>query len=182
MFSERKIHGVWLFEPKVISDDRGTFYEVFRQSEVSNILGAPFEVVQVNQSTSKKGVVRGIHVTAGDKGQAKYVSCVNGAVLDIVVDLRVDSDSFGTWDSEVLSAKNRKIMIIPKGIGHAFISLEDQSTVNYLCSAEFDLTLDQTFNIFDPLFSIDLEKIKLQYKLEELLLSDKDLRAKFISD
>jgi dTDP-4-dehydrorhamnose 3,5-epimerase len=180
VFSEKNVSGVWLFEPRLFLDSRGSFYEAFKQSAVLNETGIAFDVLQVNQSTSKKGVIRGVHVTAGATGQAKYVSCVNGAVLDIVVDLRLGSRDFGKWDCEVLTAENKKVMIIPRGIGHAFISLEDDSTVNYLCSAEFDPVLDETYNIFDPLFAINLERIRNQYSITEFILSEKDLNAKFI--
>lgn len=180
MYSEKKIEGVWLFEPRLFTDERGTFHEVFRYSAIAKLLGSNFDVQQVNQSTSKKGVVRGIHVTEGSAGQAKYVSCVNGAILDIVVDLRVGTPSFGTWDYEILSAQNKKVMVIPIGVGHAFVALEDGSTVNYLCSSEFNPELDKTYNIFDPTFGIDLTRIQAEYSIDKFLLSEKDSNAPFL--
>lgn len=134
---ELSIPGAWEFTPRLLGDSRGVFYESFKASEFEKTVGRPFELLQVNISTSAAGVLRGIHYTENPPGQAKYVTCVRGAFLDVVVDLRRDSPTFGKWDAVVIDDVERKSVFLTEGLGHALLSLEDDSTVNYLCSLEY---------------------------------------------
>lgn len=176
-YTALKIPGVWVVEPAVHPDNRGTFHEVFKFSQISKELGFDFEVRQVNQSESQKSVIRGIHWTEGNPGQAKYVSCPNGALWDVVVDLRPESPTFGTWDAVLLSAENRKSLLISQGIGHAFLSLQNGTIANYLCSSEFDPVADRSLNPLDPDLAIDFKDVASQYGIDEFIISVKDQQA-----
>ncbi len=168
------ISGTWVFDPTVYSDSRGEFSEVFKSSAVNSLIGKTFEVKQSNQSLSAKGVIRGIHWTNGDIGQAKFVSCSAGAFWDVVVDLRPDSKTFGQWDSVLVSSENHKSVLIMEGIGHAFLSLSDNTVANYLCTAEYNPSLDRTLNPLDKNLAIDFKKIAFEHGIEDFILSDKD--------
>jgi len=176
-----KIPGVWVFEPTVHPDNRGTFHEVFRRSQISQNLGFEFEVLQVNQSESQKGVIRGIHWTEGNPGQAKYVSCPKGALWDVVVDLRKESPTFGTWDAVLLSAENSRCLLISQGIGHAFLSLQNGTVAKYLCSSEFDPTADRSINPLDEVLAIDFRTVADQHNIDEFIISAKDEQAQSFS-
>jgi dTDP-4-dehydrorhamnose 3,5-epimerase len=173
-FSKTAIEGVWIHTPLRFPDPRGTFEEQFRSSIISDEIGRDFEVLQVNQSLSNRGVVRGIHWTEGDRGQAKYVSCVKGSIWDVYVDLRKDSQTFGKWGAELLSLKNAKSVLISEGIGHAFLALEEETVVNYLCTSEYDPAVDRTINPLDGYLAIPFLQIASEYGISELNLSDKD--------
>jgi dTDP-4-dehydrorhamnose 3,5-epimerase len=157
-FTPLKIEGVWLHTPMVWPDERGAFHEVFKLSNISEQLGREFEVKQVNQSQSLAGVIRGIHWTESSEGQAKYVSCPKGALWDVVVDLRPDSPTYGHWEARTLSEENGHSLLISEGIGHAFLSLEDGTVANYLCTTEFNPAADKTISPLDPVLSISFLK------------------------
>ena len=173
-FIETDISGVWIHNPELLKDERGFFLEQFKASVVMSSLGRGFNVLQVNQSVSTKGVVRGIHWTASASGQAKYLSCVQGSIWDVFLDLRGDSATFGSWGAELISSENRKSLLISEGIGHAFLSLEDHTVVNYLCTSEFDPSADRTINPLDPDLAIPFIQVAGEYGITELVLSDKD--------
>ena len=111
-FQSLSIEGVWLFTPEIHEDSRGRFLESFRLDEIASQLGRDFTVKQVNQSTSNKGVIRGIHSSKTPPGQAKYITCPAGAIWDVVVDLRPSSQTFGKWEAIELSAENAKALLI----------------------------------------------------------------------
>jgi dTDP-4-dehydrorhamnose 3,5-epimerase len=123
---------------------------VFKLPQLSETLGFGFEVKQVNQSVSKAGVIRGIHWADVPPGQAKYVYCPKGSIWDVVVDLRTGSPTFGQFDGEVISADNGKCVLIREGLGHVFLSLEDHTVVNYLCSEPFNQNTEHGINPLDP--------------------------------
>ena len=129
--------GAWAFAPRIYSDDRGSFAELFRAGEFSGDIGHRLDVAQVNCSVSRRGVIRGIHFADVPPGQAKYVTCVSGEVLDVVVDLRTGSPSFGRWEAVTLDAEARRAVYVAEGLGHAFMALNDQATVVYLCSTPY---------------------------------------------
>lgn len=131
------VAGAWRVEPVLHGDDRGVFLEGFRADHLLAATGRTFPVAQVNTSVSKAGVVRGVHFADVPPSQAKYVTCVRGAVLDVVVDLRVGSPTFGAWDSVLLDDTSRHAVVVSEGLGHAFMSLEDGSTVTYLCTTPY---------------------------------------------
>ena len=173
-FTPMSIAGAWVYDPKVWTDERGTFHEVFKLSAISEQLGRGFEVKQVNQSLSRKGVIRGIHWTNSVYGQAKYVSCIQGSIWDVVVDLRPESPTFGNWDAIVLSYENRRSILISEGIGHGFLSLSEGAVANYLCSSEFNPADDRTINPLSKKLGISFEEIASAHEIESFLLSDKD--------
>src|SRR5450631_1601773 len=118
------IDGAWIFTPRILSDSRGSFLEWFRAGELTASLGYQPEVAQANCSVSRRGVIRGIHFADVPPGQAKYVTCVNGAILDVVVDLRVGSPGFGRWTAVRLDDENRRAVFVAEGLGHAFMAIE----------------------------------------------------------
>lgn len=136
-FRELSIAGAWEVTPRLHGDDRGVFLEVFKEQTFREAVGHPFDLKQANSSVSAAGVVRGIHFAQVPPSQAKYVSCPRGAVLDVVVDIRVGSPTFGQWDSVLLDDVDRRSIYLSAGLGHAFCSLEDGSTVVYLCSEPY---------------------------------------------
>jgi dTDP-4-dehydrorhamnose 3,5-epimerase len=158
-FTPLKIEGSWVFTPKKFPDERGSFHEVFKLPLLSETLGFGFEVKQVNQSVSKAGVIRGIHWANVPPGQAKYVFCSKGAIWDVVVDVRVGSPTFGQFDGDVVSAENGKCVLIREGLGHLFLSLEDDSVVNYLCSEPFSPTTEHGINPLDSDLSIPFDSM-----------------------
>ena len=136
-FRELTVPGAWEITPKQHGDPRGVFLEVFQGGPLSEAIGHRFDLAQANCSVSAAGVLRGIHFSDVPPGQAKYVTCAKGAVLDVVVDVRVGSPTFGQWDTVLLDDLDRRAIYLGEGLGHAFMSLEDDSTVLYLCSAGY---------------------------------------------
>ncbi|MET9731127.1 dTDP-4-dehydrorhamnose 3,5-epimerase [Streptomyces sp. NPDC006458] len=131
------IEGAWILEPKVFPDDRGSFHEWFRGTDFGEATGHEMSLAQANCSVSRRGVLRGVHFADTPPGQAKYVTCVRGAVLDVVVDLRVGSPSFGRWEAARLDEDTRHALYLSEGLGHAFMALTDDATVIYLCSTGY---------------------------------------------
>ncbi len=145
------VPGAWEFTPTIHGDDRGFFLEWFRADVFADAVGAPMPtLMQANHSMSARGVVRGIHLTLLPPGQAKYVYCPQGAVLDVVVDVRVGSPTFGTWDAVRLDGQDRRAVYLSPGLGHAFFTLEDRSMVTYLCSSTYDPARDVGTHPLDP--------------------------------
>jgi dTDP-4-dehydrorhamnose 3,5-epimerase len=173
-FTPLKIEGSWVFTPKKFPDERGSFHEVFKLPLLSETLGFGFEVKQVNQSLSKAGVIRGIHWADVPPGQAKYVFCSKGSIWDVVVDIRVGSPTFGQFDGEVLTAENGKCLLIKEGLGHVFLSLEDDTVVNYLCSEPFSPMTEHGINPLDPAISIPFSKM---WPSENFEVSEKDFHS-----
>lgn len=136
-FRELAVAGSWEITPKQLRDPRGVFLELFKEVPFIESVGRPLELKQANCSVSAAGVARGIHFAEVPPSQAKYVTCPKGAVLDYVVDIRVGSPTFGQWDTVLLDDVDRRAIFISEGLGHMFVSLEDDSTVVYLCSAPY---------------------------------------------
>jgi dTDP-4-dehydrorhamnose 3,5-epimerase len=171
------IPGVWLHTPIVHQDLRGTFHESFRLEEIESTLNRRFYVRQVNQSQSKRGVVRGIHFTAGPLGQAKYVTCSVGSILDFVVDLRIESPTFGKWIDITLEAKDGKALLISEGLGHGFLSLQDETVVTYLTSSSYDADKERCLNVWDPSIGMSLQEKLDLHGIDSPIFSEKDLKA-----
>jgi len=129
------IPGAWVFAPRIHSDDRGSFLELFRDAEFSGAVGHRLDVAQANCSVSRRGVIRGIHFADVPPGQAKYVMCLSGEIIDVVVDLRTGSPGFGRWEAVSLDAEARRAVYLAEGLGHAFMALTDRATVVYLSTA-----------------------------------------------
>jgi len=165
------IEGAWVFTPQVHSDDRGSFAEAFRGTEFAADLGYRLDVAQVNCSVSRRGVIRGIHYADVPPGQAKYVTCVAGAILDVVVDLRAGSPSFGKWEAVQLDARTRRAVFLAEGLGHAFMALTDDATALYLCSTPYAPGREHGVDPRDP-------AIGIAWPLDtEPVLSEKDAAA-----
>lgn len=174
-FQEMKIKGAWIHLPIRHNDNRGYFEEKFKISQIEAEFGRSFTVRQVNQSVSNKGVIRGIHYTDSPEGQAKYISCPKGAIWDVVVDLRKDSPTYGEWDAVELSAENGLSIFIPEGLGHAFLSLEDDSVANYLCTTEYNPVSDCVIHPLSEGLAIDFASTGITH----FNLSPKDSAADF---
>ena len=168
------IEGAWVFTPSVHGDDRGVFLEAFRGAEFAADLGYRLDVAQVNTSVSRRGVIRGIHYADVPPGQAKYVTCVAGAILDVVVDLRAGSPTFGSWETVRLDDEGRKALFLAEGLGHGFQALSDSATVLYLCSTPYAAGREHGVNPMDPEIGIGWRP---ESEAGEPILSDKDLAA-----
>ncbi len=157
--------------PDQIPDRRGLFYEAWRGSELEKLTGHRFPVCQVNYSVSSRHTLRGIHGTMLPPGQGKIVTCVRGAALDVVVDLRVGSPTFGKFDTTLQEAGSGIAVYLPDGLGHAFLALEDDTCMNYLCSAEYVPGTMVDIQALDPALGIP-------WPLEaDPIRSDKDAAA-----
>lgn len=149
------IEGAWLFSPTIHGDQRGAFLEWFTDRSFSGATGHPLGLSQANASVSAKGVLRGIHFADVPPGQAKYVTCVQGSVLDVVVDIRVGSPTFGQWESVLLDDRTRRAVYLSEGLGHAFCSLEDGATVVYLCSTGYNPSGEHEVHPLDPAIGVE---------------------------
>lgn len=149
------VPGAWEMTPRQFADDRGVFLEWFRTQAFEEAVGHRLDLAQANCSVSAAGVLRGIHFADVPPGQAKYVTCARGAVLDVVVDLRVGSPTFGAWDSVLLDDVDRRAIYLSEGLGHAFLSLEDDSTVMYLCSTGYAPGREHGVHPLDPQIGIE---------------------------
>ncbi|CAB4620720.1 unannotated protein [freshwater metagenome] len=148
--NELAIEGVWSFTPLQRPDDRGVFLEAFKADMLRTASGHSLALEQMNISVSKLGTVRGVHFAQVPPGQAKYVQCFSGRILDIVVDIRVGSPTFGLWDAIELNDENRIGLYISEGLGHAFCALSDSVTVGYLCSEPYAPGREHGIHPLDP--------------------------------
>lgn len=153
--AELDIAGCWSFEPQVHSDSRGNFYEWFQQDTFKKITGEDFQLAQANCSVSKKGVLRGIHYTKKAPGQSKLITVFSGAVLDVLVDLRKSSATFKKWLLIPIEADRPKTIYIPWGVGHGFLSLEDNTAFTYLCDARYNPSNEFDLDAFDSEIGIE---------------------------
>lgn len=162
--------------PQQLEDNRGSFLEWYRFDKLADVIGHPLQLRQANMSVSKRGVVRGIHFADFPLGQAKYVTAVHGAVLDFVVDIRIGSPSFGTWDTVLLDTLDRRAIYIAEGLGHAFVALTDDATVSYLVSDTYNPSAEHAINPLDP-------QLGLVFPTEagEPIISSKDRDAPTLS-
>jgi dTDP-4-dehydrorhamnose 3,5-epimerase len=170
------VDGAWLLTPRIHADGRGSFLEWFRGAELCGDVGHRMDVAQANCSVSRRGVIRGIHFSDVPPGQAKYVTCASGAVIDVVVDLRVGSPGFGRWQAVRLDDQTRRAVYICEGLGHAFAALSDQATVLYLCSTPYAPGREHGVHPLDRAIGIawptDIEPV----------LSDKDAAAPSLAE
>ena len=152
---ELDIPGAWEITPAVHGDSRGLFFEWLTDSEFRAFAGHRLDVRQANCSVSSAGVLRGLHFAQLPPSQAKYVTCVSGSVFDVVVDIRLGSPTFGRWASVLLDASDRRTIYISEGLAHGFLALQDNSTVMYLCSSEYNPQREHTICATDPALAID---------------------------
>jgi dTDP-4-dehydrorhamnose 3,5-epimerase len=152
---ELKVPDAYEFTPRQHRDDRGVFLEFFKTGALSEAIGHPLVLAQANCSVSSRGTLRGIHFAQLPPGQAKYVTCVAGAGLDVVVDLRVGSPTYGEWDAVVLDETDRRAVYVAEGLGHVFLALSDNATLVYLCSDVFKPAREHGVHPLDPAIGID---------------------------
>jgi dTDP-4-dehydrorhamnose 3,5-epimerase len=173
--TQLEIPGAWVFTPRQFSDERGLFFEWFQDSAFIEATGHSFNLAQANCSVSQKGTLRGIHFADVPPGQGKYVTCLTGSALDVLVDLRKESPTFGQWRSVQLDTVERKVVSIPNGVGHAFMALEDNTTIVYLCDQRYNPVNEHEINPLDP-------EIGIEWPVGiEPLLSEKDSSAPNLS-
>ncbi|WP_431920535.1 dTDP-4-dehydrorhamnose 3,5-epimerase [Micromonospora wenchangensis] len=149
------IEGAWEVTPQQHGDPRGLFMEWYRFDQLAEAVGHPLRLAQANLSISGRGVVRGIHFADVPPGQAKYVTCVRGAVLDVVVDLRTGSPTFGRWEGVRLDDTDRRAVYLAEGLGHGFCALTDDATLSYLCSTTYNPTGEHAVHPLDPDLGIE---------------------------
>jgi dTDP-4-dehydrorhamnose 3,5-epimerase len=164
------IEGVWAFTPLQRPDDRGVFLESFKSSEFDAAIGHMLTLKQMNISVSRYGTLRGVHFADVPPGQSKYVQCFSGRILDVVVDIRVGSPTFGSFDAVELDDESRTGLYIAEGLGHAFFALSDSVTVGYLCSEPYAPTREHGLHPLDP-------DLALPWPAGDHVLSPKDAAA-----
>lgn len=179
---ELSVPGAFEITPQQHGDPRGVFLEWFKDAPFADATGQGLALAQANLSVSAAGVVRGIHFADVPPGQAKYVTCAKGAVLDVVVDIRVGSPTFGRWDSVLLDDVDRRAIYLAEGLGHAFMSLEDDSTVLYLCSAPYAPGREHGVHPLDPEIGIEWPTTARDGSPLFAQLSDKDAVAPTLAE
>jgi dTDP-4-dehydrorhamnose 3,5-epimerase len=179
---ELSIAGSFEVRPRVHGDDRGAFLEWFRADRFSQATGHPFTLAQANASVSTMGTVRGVHFAEVPPGQAKWVTCLRGSVVDVVVDIRVGSPSYGTWEAVTLDDADRRAVYLSEGLGHAFMALEEGSVVSYLCSAPYAPGREHGVHPFDPEVGIEWPATARDGSPVTPLLSDKDAKAPSLAE
>lgn len=153
--TELAIPGAWQFVPRQFRDDRGNFMVWYDAEVFADALGFEMTVAQTNHSVSRRGVIRGLHWTDVPAGQSKYVYCPRGALLDVVVDLRVGSPTFGRHEIVRLDNVEHRALYLSEGLGHGFIALEDDTVLTYLCSTRYAPRQERVVHVFDPELAID---------------------------
>ncbi|MFC0864168.1 dTDP-4-dehydrorhamnose 3,5-epimerase [Sphaerimonospora cavernae] len=144
------ISDAYVFTPAIHGDDRGLFFEWFRAGEFTEVVGHRFGLAQANCSVSGRGVLRGVHFAEVPVGQAKFVTCVAGSVLDVIVDLRVGSPTFGRWEMVALDDVTRRGVYLAEGLGHGFMATSEQATIVYLCSEPYAPAREHGVHPLDP--------------------------------
>ncbi|WP_433617143.1 dTDP-4-dehydrorhamnose 3,5-epimerase family protein [Dactylosporangium sp. CA-139114] len=164
------IGGAWEITPVLHGDPRGLFTEFYRFDHLAAEIGHPLRLAQGNLSVSARGVVRGVHYADVPPSQAKYVTCVRGAVLDVVVDIRVGSPTFGRWEGVQLDDVDRRAVYLSEGLGHAFCALTDDATLTYLVSETYNPAGEHDLHPLDP-------DLAIAWPVEQPQLSAKDAKA-----
>ncbi len=171
------LEGCLIIEPRVFGDERGYFFESFNQQKFTELTGGSTVFVQDNQSYSSKGVLRGLHFQKGGSAQAKLVRVVQGEVLDVAVDLRKDSKTFGQHFAIRLSDKNNLQLFIPRGFGHGFVVLSEHALFQYKCDNYYDKAAEGGLHFADPQLAINWI-----IPHEQLIVSEKDLILPNLAD
>lgn len=151
---QTSISGAWLFTPALHHDHRGVFCESFTRHSFEDAVGHALSVKQSNVSVSSRGTVRGIHFADVPPGQAKYVQCYAGRIMDVVVDIRVGSPTFGQWEAVELNSDSRQALYLAEGLGHAFCALTESATVGYMCSEPYAPEREHGIHPLDPALDI----------------------------
>lgn len=167
--TETKLKGCLILQPEIFKDNRGSFFEVFKKKELEQFLGESIDFVQENKSISKKGVLRGLHFQIGEAAQAKLVSVQKGEVVDVIVDIRPDSKTFGEYIKVNLSDKNYTSIFIPRDMAHGFLAMTEGTVFTYKCDNYYNPKMESGIIYNDSDLGIDWE-----FPLSELIISDKD--------
>ena len=165
-----KISGSWKIEFQKFDDNRGFFYESFKEEDFKNQIGRNLNIKQTNTSSSSKGSVRGIHYAFVPPSQAKLVQCQRGSIKDYVIDIRVGSPTFGQFEEIELNEKSASAVFIEEGLAHAFVALENQTVVTYFVTEKYNPEREKGINPFDKTLNVKWPDI-------ELILSEKDKQA-----
>ncbi|MFH6767352.1 dTDP-4-dehydrorhamnose 3,5-epimerase [Gaetbulibacter aquiaggeris] len=173
---ETKLKGCFILEPKVFQDSRGYFFESFNQNTFNRLIGKNINFIQDNESYSSKGVLRGLHYQRGEYAQAKLVRVIKGKVLDIAVDIRKDSPTFGEHVSLELSEDNKLQLFIPRGFAHGFIVLSDTAIFSYKCDNFYNKESEGGIIYNDKDLNIDWVLSESEY-----IVSEKDMLLKPLS-
>lgn len=174
LFTTTQIPGVTVIEPTEFTDDRGYFFESWSK-KAFEIAGIEQNFIQVNQSSSKRGVLRGLHFQREPYAQAKLVRVPKGKVFDVAVDLRKGSASYGRWIGVILSGQNKRQLFIPKGCAHGFLSMEDESLFLYHCSDAYHPEAESGIRYDDP-------QLAIRWPEKALNVSEKDLALPLLKD
>ncbi len=172
------IEDVFIIEPRVFEDERGYFFESYNQKEFDEKV-RPVRFVQDNESKSSYGVLRGLHFQKGNHSQSKLVRVVKGRVLDVAVDIRKGSPTFGKHVTVELTGENHRMFFIPRGFAHGFITIKDDTVFQYKCDNFYNKESECAIRWNDPDINIDW---KSYVNLNQVILSDKDKQNKFLKD
>ncbi|CZE49142.1 dTDP-4-dehydrorhamnose 3,5-epimerase [Campylobacter geochelonis] len=176
-FTRTKISDVVVVEPVVHGDERGYFVETFREDKLFNFLGYKIKFCQDNESKSSVGVLRGLHYQLHPAAQTKLVRVIKGRVLDVAVDIRKNSPTFGQYIAVELSSENKKQLLIPRGFAHGFLVLEDNTVFAYKVDNYYSLENDRGISFSDKTIGIDWG-----IDFNKIILSDKDLKQPLLKD
>ena len=165
-----KISGSWKIEFQKFDDNRGFFYESFKEEDFKNLIGRSLNIKQTNTSSSSKGSVRGIHYALVPPSQAKLVQCQRGSIKDYVIDIRVGSPTFGQFEEIELDENSASAVFIEEGLAHAFVALENQTVVTYFVTEKYNPEREKGINPFDKSLNVKWPDI-------DLILSEKDKQA-----
>jgi dTDP-4-dehydrorhamnose 3,5-epimerase len=172
--TKTKIPGLLIVKPQVFADSRGYFFESYNKPKFLEA-GIPVDFVQDNESKSQKGVLRGMHFQHPPFTQGKLVRVIKGSVLDVAVDLRIGSPTYGQWDSVVLSEENKLMYWVPEGMAHGFLTLEDDTIFFYKCTNLYNKESEGSIRWNDP-------DLNIEWGIENPILSEKDSVVPFLKD
>ena len=169
--------GLLILEPKVHGDARGYFFESYNQNTFESVTGTSINFIQDNQARSSKNVLRGLHYQNAPTPQTKLIRSLEGAIWDVVVDLRAGSTTFGQWFGVELSAENKRQFLIPRGFAHGYSVLTDTAEVFYKCDNFYDRSTEGGVNYADPALNIDWK-----IDIKDAIVSDKDIAQPLLKD
>jgi dTDP-4-dehydrorhamnose 3,5-epimerase len=177
IFTETKLKGCFILEPKIFKDERGYFMESFNEKTFQEGIGTNVHFVQDNQSFSSKGVLRGLHYQTGEHAQAKLVRVLHGEVLDVAVDIRPNSETYGQYEAVILSAEKQNQFFVPKGFAHGFLVLSETATFFYKCDNFYNAASEGGIIYNDPNINVNW-----QFEIEKLIISEKDQKLPNIAN
>ena len=176
-YKKTEIEGVYIIQPKVFKDNRGYYMETFRQSDFDAGIGRHVEFIQDNESKSSRGVLRGLHYQKGEASQAKLVRVIKGRVVDVAVDIRRSSKTFGRYVMVELSEENKTQFFIPRGFAHGFLVLSDEAIFTYKVDNAYAPQQEASIRYDDPDIAIEWPM-----DMAEVITSEKDINARWLRD